>query len=39
MEESDHAAVADAGFVEGGFYDNIAHKAHTKISEAMPTFD
>ena len=28
-------SVADAGFVEGGFYDNIARK----ILEAMPTFD
>ena len=31
--------VADAGFVEGEFYDNTACEACTKILEATPTFD
>ena len=29
--------VADAGFLEGEFYNNIAHKACVKILEATPT--
>ena len=31
-------AVADAGFLEGGFRYTIARKARAKILEATPTF-